>query len=74
MVLTAKRRSFLTLDVELLDGVKDLGIKVSAVAEAALKKTLWPVPGMRHSSSKTPRPLPHKWLGTSAMGTRWPRS
>ncbi len=36
MVAATKRKTSLTLDVDALDGAKDLGINVSAVAEAAL--------------------------------------
>ena len=36
MAATTKRKTSLTLDAAALDGVKDLGINVSAVAEAAL--------------------------------------
>jgi antitoxin CcdA len=34
---TTKRKTSLTLDAEVMDGAKALGINVSAVAEAALK-------------------------------------
>jgi antitoxin CcdA len=40
MVSSAKRKSSLTLDAEALDNAKDLGINVSAVAEAALVKAV----------------------------------
>ncbi|WP_286193745.1 type II toxin-antitoxin system CcdA family antitoxin [Tropicibacter sp. R16_0] len=36
----AKRKTSLTLDAEALDHAKDLGINVSAVAEAALQKAV----------------------------------
>ncbi len=36
MVNATKRKTSLTLDAEALDGAKDLGINISAVAEAAL--------------------------------------
>jgi antitoxin CcdA len=37
---TTKRKTSLTLDAELMDGAKALGINVSAVAEAALKSAV----------------------------------
>jgi antitoxin CcdA len=37
---TTKRKTSLTLDAEVLDGAKALGINVSAVAEAALKNAV----------------------------------
>lgn len=40
MVSAVKRKTSLSLDAELLDGAKALGINVSAVAEAALKAAL----------------------------------
>jgi antitoxin CcdA len=40
MVATTKRKTSLTLDVEALEGAKELGINVSAVAEAALIKAV----------------------------------
>lgn len=40
MVSSAKRKTSLTLDAEALDRAKDLGINVSAVAEAALIKAV----------------------------------
>ncbi|MFA8387965.1 MAG: type II toxin-antitoxin system CcdA family antitoxin [Pelagibaca sp.] len=40
MVAAAKRKTSLTLDIEALDGAKELGINVSAVAEAALIKAV----------------------------------
>jgi len=36
MAATTKRKTSLTLDAAALDGAKDLGINISAVAEAAL--------------------------------------
>lgn len=40
MTSTTKRKTSLTLDAELMDGAKALGINVSAVAEAALKNAV----------------------------------
>ncbi|PIT82169.1 hypothetical protein B9Z40_11125 [Limnohabitans sp. 15K] len=40
MAATTKRKTSLTLDTEVLDGAKALGINVSAVAEAALKNAV----------------------------------
>ena len=40
MVATTKRKTSLTLDVEALEGAKELGINVSAVAEGALVKAV----------------------------------
>jgi antitoxin CcdA len=40
MVAATKRKTSLTLDVEALEGAKELGINVSAVAEAALVKAV----------------------------------
>jgi antitoxin CcdA len=40
MGLATKRKTSLTLDVEVLDGAKALNINVSAVAEAALKSAV----------------------------------
>ena len=40
MVTTAKRKTSLSLDAEALDDAKDLGINVSAVADAALLKAV----------------------------------
>ena len=40
MTVTTKRKTSLTLDTEVLDGAKALGINVSAVAEAALKNAV----------------------------------
>ncbi len=40
MVSSVKRKTSLTLDAEVLDGAKVLGINVSAVAEAALKSAV----------------------------------
>ncbi len=40
MVATTKRKTSLTLDVEALEGAKELGINVSAVAETALIKAV----------------------------------
>ena len=40
MVSATKRKTSLTLDAEALEGAKDLGINVSAVAEAALIKAV----------------------------------
>jgi antitoxin CcdA len=37
---TTKRKTSLTLDAELMDGAKALGINVSAVAEAALRNAV----------------------------------
>jgi antitoxin CcdA len=37
---TTKRKTSLTLDAEVMDGAKALGINVSAVAEAALKNAV----------------------------------
>lgn len=37
MAPAAKRKTSLTLDAELLDRARDLGINISAVADAALK-------------------------------------
>ena len=36
MVTATKRKTSLTLDIEALEGARELGINVSAVAEAAL--------------------------------------
>jgi len=40
MVAATKRKTSLTLDVEALEGAKELGINVSAVAETALIKAV----------------------------------
>lgn len=40
MVTATKRKTSLTLDAEALDGAKELGINVSAVAETALIKAV----------------------------------
>ncbi|WP_199172548.1 type II toxin-antitoxin system CcdA family antitoxin [Limnohabitans sp. 15K] len=40
LAATTKRKTSLTLDTEVLDGAKALGINVSAVAEAALKNAV----------------------------------
>lgn len=40
MVVATKRKTSLTLDVEALEGAKELGINVSAVAETALIKAV----------------------------------
>ncbi len=40
MVIATKRKTSLTLDGEALDGARELGINVSAVAEAALVKAV----------------------------------
>ena len=40
LTATTKRKTSLTLDAEMLDGAKALGINVSAVAEAALKNAV----------------------------------
>lgn len=40
MVAATKRKTSLTLDADALDRAKDLGINVSAVAEAALLKAV----------------------------------
>lgn len=40
MISATKRKTSLTLDAEALDRAKDLGINVSAVAEAALIKAV----------------------------------
>lgn len=40
MVAATKRKTSLTLDAEALDLAKDLGINISAVAEAALLKAV----------------------------------
>ena len=40
MIAATKRKTSLTLDVEALEGAKELGINVSAVAEAALIKAV----------------------------------
>lgn len=40
MVTATRRKTSLTLDAEALDRAKDLGINVSAVAEAALLKAV----------------------------------
>ena len=40
MAAIAKRKTSLTLDAEALDHAKDLGINVSAVAEAALQQAV----------------------------------
>ena len=40
MVAATKRKTSLTLDIGALDGAKELGINVSAVAEAALIKAV----------------------------------
>lgn len=40
MVSATKRKTSLTLDVEALEGAKELGINVSAVAEGALVKAV----------------------------------
>jgi antitoxin CcdA len=40
MALATKRKTSLTLDAEALDRAKELGINVSAVAEAALLKVV----------------------------------
>jgi antitoxin CcdA len=37
---TTKRKTSLTLDAEVMDSAKELGINVSAVAEAALKNAV----------------------------------
>ena len=40
MVTASKRKTSLTLDTALLDSAKDLGINVSAIAEAALQRAV----------------------------------
>ena len=40
MVAAVKRKTSLTLDVKALEGARELGINVSAVAEAALVKAV----------------------------------
>jgi len=40
MRLPAKRKTSLTLDAAMLDGAKELGINISAVAEAALARAV----------------------------------
>lgn len=40
MVAASKRKTSLTLDIEALEGAKELGINVSAVAETALIKAV----------------------------------
>ena len=40
MTSTTKRKTSLTLDAEVMDGAKALGINVSAVAEAALRNAV----------------------------------
>jgi len=40
MVVVTKRKTSLTLDAEVLEGARKLGINVSAVAEAALVKAV----------------------------------
>ncbi|NBU72105.1 MAG: hypothetical protein EBS53_11785 [Bacteroidetes bacterium] len=40
MVSTTKRKTSLTLDAQVLDGAKAMGINVSAVAEAALRNAV----------------------------------
>lgn len=40
MVTSAKRKTSLTLDVEALEGARELGINVSAVAEAAIVRAV----------------------------------
>lgn len=40
MVIATKRKTSMSLDVEALDGARELGINVSAVAEAALVKAV----------------------------------
>jgi antitoxin CcdA len=40
MVSTTKRKTSLTLDAEALEGAKELGINVSAVAEGALVRAV----------------------------------
>ncbi|MDZ7710735.1 MAG: type II toxin-antitoxin system CcdA family antitoxin [Roseovarius sp.] len=40
MVSATKRKTSLTLDIEALEGAKELGINVSAVAETALIKAV----------------------------------
>ena len=40
MPATAKRKTSLTLDASALDAAKDLGINVSAVADAALSRAI----------------------------------
>jgi antitoxin CcdA len=40
MLTSTKRKTSLTLDAEVMDGAKALGINVSAVAEAALRNAV----------------------------------
>lgn len=40
MVIATKRKTSMSLDVEALEGARELGINVSAVAEAALVKAV----------------------------------
>ena len=40
VISTTKRKTSLTLDAEVMDGAKALGINVSAVAEAALRNAV----------------------------------
>jgi len=61
MVSTTKRKTSLTLDAELLDGAKTLGINVSAVAESkrrglcrpgGLARAQWPPVGRNHECAR----------------------